>query len=319
MRVSVVICGYTMDRLEVFTAAIDSVLAQTYRPLEVVIVIDGNPTLHERIVTRYGDDPTVRIDLNAENRGISYSRTRGAELATGEVVAFIDDDAAAEPEWIAEHVHVYQTREVIGVAGTVEPEWAEGRPPFFPAPFYWLVGCTEPGFAASGTPVRNGYGSNVSYRRDAFLQVGGYDTATGRKGERHIQAHEAPVGIKLARRFEEPLLYVASARVRHTLFAYRGRFRWLLFRSFWQGYSKFILQRLYPGGQVEERRFAVRLVTRWAPSILREMRRGGRLRKIKQLGAAVAFSGAIAVGYLWAVLGDIIGSSGDRIGPSGGT
>ena len=86
MRVSVVICGYTMDRLEVFTAAIDSVLAQTHRPLEVVVVIDGNPTLHERIVTRYGDDPTVRIDLNAENRSISNSCPRGAELEVRTVV-----------------------------------------------------------------------------------------------------------------------------------------------------------------------------------------------------------------------------------------
>jgi len=144
LTVSVIICGYTMERLEVFTAAIDSVLAQTHRPLEVVIVIDGDPTLHERIVTRYGDDLSVRIALNDENRGISYSRTRGAELATGEVVAFIDDDAVAEPTWIAEHVRVYETQEVIGVAGVVEPRWLEGQPPFFPAEFYWLVGCTEP-------------------------------------------------------------------------------------------------------------------------------------------------------------------------------
>jgi len=114
MRVSVVICGYTMDRLGVFTAAIDSVLAQTHHPLEVVIVIEGNPTLYDEIVRLYGDDPTVRIDLNDENRGISYSRTRGAELATGEVVASIDDDAVAEPIWIAEHVRMYQTQYVIG-------------------------------------------------------------------------------------------------------------------------------------------------------------------------------------------------------------
>jgi Glycosyltransferases involved in cell wall biogenesis len=155
MRVSVVICGYTMERLEVFTAAIDSVLAQTHRPLEVVIVIDGNPTLHERIVTRYGDDPSVRIELNDENRGISYSRTRGAELATGEVVAFIDDDAVAEPTWIAEHVRVYEESDAVAVAGPVLPVWLEGEPDWFPAEFSWLVGCTEPGFARwRGDPQR---------------------------------------------------------------------------------------------------------------------------------------------------------------------
>jgi len=70
----------------------------------------------------------VLIELNNENRGISFSRTRGAELATGEVVAFIDDDAVAESTWIAEHVRVFQTQEVIGVAGVIEPRWLGGRP-----------------------------------------------------------------------------------------------------------------------------------------------------------------------------------------------
>jgi len=233
MRVSVVICGYTLDRIEVLTAAIDSVLAQTYPPDEVIIVIDGNPPLFEHVVGAYSHLDMIEVELNAENRGISYSRTRGAELAEGEVVAFIDDDAVAEPGWIGRHVEVYEQTNAVATAGPVLPMWVETEPAFFPEEFYWLVGCTEPGFAADGEEIRNGYGSNVSYRREAFLAVGGYDAATGRKGDRHIQAHEAPVGIRLAEEYDRPILYTSLARVRHTLFPYRGRFRWLLFRSFW--------------------------------------------------------------------------------------
>jgi len=198
-------------------------------------------------------------------------------------------------------VRVYQTQEVIGVAGVIEPRWLEGQPPFFPAEFYWLVGCTEPGFAADGEEIRNGYGSNVSYRREAFLAVGGYDVNTGRKGDRHIQAHEAPVGIRLAQEYDSPLVYTAAARVRHTLFAYRGRFRWLLFRSFWQGYSKRILQRLYPQSQQEERTFVWGVLTRSVPGNIQEAVRGHGVAPLMQAAASVSFIGAAGLGYVYAV------------------
>ena len=302
MRVSVVICGYTMDRLEVFTAAIDSVLAQTHRPLEVVIVIDGNPTLYDEIGRLYGGDPSVRIELNAENRGISYSRTRGAELATGEVVAFIDDDAVAEPTWIAEHVRVYEESDAVAVAGPVLPVWLEGEPDWFPAEFSWLVGCTEPGFANDGEEIRNGYGSNVSYLRDVFLDVGGYDVNTGRKGDRHIQAHEAPVGIRIREAYGQGVEYVEDAVVHHTLFTYRGKFRWLLFRSFWQGYSKRIMNLLLPDKESSEREYLQMLYLSYVPSRLNSLVREPTTAKAKQVVSIFAFTAAVGFGYLYGLL-----------------
>ena len=55
MKVSVVICTYSMDRYEVFCAAVDSVLEQTYDPIELVLVVDGNETVYERVVDEYGE------------------------------------------------------------------------------------------------------------------------------------------------------------------------------------------------------------------------------------------------------------------------
>jgi len=49
-------------------------------------------------------------------------------LATDEVVAFIVDDAVAEPTWIAEHVRVYGGCDAVAVAGPVLPVWLEGEP-----------------------------------------------------------------------------------------------------------------------------------------------------------------------------------------------
>jgi glycosyltransferase involved in cell wall biosynthesis len=265
MKVSVVVCTYTMDRYDVFTEAVESALAQTYDPIEIVLVIDGNPEVYERAVDDFGGHENVVISDNDENQGISYSRTRGAELASGEIVAFIDDDGVAEEDWIAKLVEVYEETDAIAVGGDVRPNWQGKRPDFFPEEFYWLVGCVEPGFAEDGEEVRNTYGSNISYRREEFLEVGGYDPNTGRKGDKHLQAHEAPVGIRLMEEFGQGMVYTGDAVVHHTLFEYRGEFRWLLFRSFWQGYSKRAMETLVPESSDEESEQLRRLLLRYIP------------------------------------------------------
>jgi glycosyltransferase involved in cell wall biosynthesis len=301
MKVSVVVCTYTMDRYDVFTEAVESALAQTYDPIEVVLVIDGNPEVYERAVEDFGDRENVVISDNDENEGISYSRTRGAELASGEIVAFIDDDGVAEEDWIANLVDVYEETDALAVGGDVRPNWQGERPDFFPEEFYWLVGCVEPGFAEDGEEVRNTYGSNISYRREAFLEVGGYDSNTGRKGDKHLQAHEAPVGIRLMEEFGQGMVYTDDAIVHHTLFEYRGEFRWLLFRSFWQGYSKRVMDLLYPEAPDAKGDYLKWLLTDRVPRRLEGLVRSPSTAAVTQLGAMGAFTAAVGLGYLYAM------------------
>ena len=301
MDVSVVICTYTMDRYDVFTEAVESVVAQTYDPAEVVIVIDGNPEVYERTVTDFGDRENVVISNNENNEGISYSRTRGAELASGEIVAFIDDDGVAEDDWIANLVDVYEETDAIAVGGDVRPNWRGERPDFFPEEFYWLVGCVEPEFAEDGEEVRNTYGSNISYRRDAFLVIGGYDPNTGRKGDKHLQAHEAPVGIRLLEEFGRGMVYTEDAVVHHTLFEYRGEFRWLVSRSFWQGYSKRVMDLLYMDAPDAKGDYLKWLLTDRVPRRLEGLVRSPSTAAVTQLGAIGAFTLAVGLGYLYAI------------------
>ena len=302
MKVSVVVCTYTMDRYDVFTEAVESALTQTYEPLEVVLVIDGNPEVYDRAVADFGDRENVVVHDNEENRGISFSRTKGAELASGEIVAFIDDDGVAEADWIATHVETYEETDAVAVAGYVAPNWVTDKPDFFPAEFYWLVGCTEKGFAEDGEEIRNGYGSNVSYRRDVFLDVGGYDVNTGRKGDRHVQAHEAPVGIRIREAYGRGVIYVEDAVVHHTLFDYRGEFRWLVFRSFWQGFSKRVMELLYPGAQGNESAFLKDLFVRALPSRAKRTVAERSTEPIKEAVAILVFTGAVGLGYLYGLM-----------------
>ncbi|MEF8779339.1 MAG: glycosyltransferase, partial [Haloferacaceae archaeon] len=268
---------------------------------------DGKVDVYERVEGRYGPggeaaaefDGDIVLHCNDENRGISYSRTKGARLASGDVVAFIDDDGVAEPQWIETLVDTYRRTDALAVGGNVVPDWVGEKPDFFPAEFYWLVGCTEKGFAGHMDEVRNTYGSNISYKREVFLEVGGYDPNTGRKGDRHIQAHEAPVGIRLRERYGRGVVYNRNAVVHHKLFDYRGEFRWLIFRSFWQGYSKRIMSLLYPDSQGDESAFLGKLLFSFLPARFWSLARDPELAKAKQIAAIVVFTAAVGFGYLY--------------------
>jgi glycosyltransferase involved in cell wall biosynthesis len=302
MNVSVVVCTHSLDRYGPFSECVESILAQEYEPLEIVIVVDGNKEVFERIQSDFGCKENVVVHNNDENRGISFSRTKGAELASGEIVAFIDDDAIAEPDWVGRLIEVYNESGAIAVGGDIKPDWQTEKPDFFPEEFYWLVGCVEPGFAEDGEEVRNTYGSNISYRRDEFLNVGGYDPSTGRKGDKHLQAHEAPVGIRFLEEYGQGMVFIKDAIVHHKLFDYRGELRWLLFRSFWQGYSKRVMDLLYPDAPDDKSAYLKQLLVYFVPKRVKDLIQSPSVTKLEQLLAVFVFTGTVGLGYLYAIL-----------------
>jgi glycosyltransferase involved in cell wall biosynthesis len=99
--VSVIIPVY--NRLEYLDAALQSVLRQTYRPLEVIVVDDGSSTDVRGHLDRYGD--TIRY-FRQPNRGLAAARNSGAGLASGEFLAFLDDDDLFLPEKLTLQVAV---------------------------------------------------------------------------------------------------------------------------------------------------------------------------------------------------------------------
>ena len=85
--VSVLMPVYNRERY--LAAAIESVLAQRYRPLEIVVVDDGSTDGSAEVARRYA--PTVRYDLQPHG-GIAAARNRTLELARGAYYAFLDSD-----------------------------------------------------------------------------------------------------------------------------------------------------------------------------------------------------------------------------------
>src|SRR6185436_12558476 len=93
--VSVVICAYTAERWSRLLDAVTSVLRQSPAPDEVLVVVDHNRALEDR--AREDLEPRgVRVVASLGARGLSGARNTGTGLARGDVVVFLDDDAAAE-------------------------------------------------------------------------------------------------------------------------------------------------------------------------------------------------------------------------------
>src|SRR5690242_12289718 len=95
--VSVVICAYSDARWAALLAAVASVRQQTASPRELILVIDHNPNLLARARQAL---PEVCVIENRAERGLSGARNTGLGLARADVVAFLDDDAVAAPDWL---------------------------------------------------------------------------------------------------------------------------------------------------------------------------------------------------------------------------
>jgi len=131
--ISVVICTYTEARCDELTAAVESVRCQSSPALEIIVVIDHNPHLFEQVQARIGGVVTVQ---NRGRRGLSGARNTGIETARGSIVALLDDDAVAAPDWLAQLNAGYDDPRVLVVGGSAEPVWVDGKPGWFPEEFH---------------------------------------------------------------------------------------------------------------------------------------------------------------------------------------
>jgi GT2 family glycosyltransferase len=260
LDVSVIVCTYSDRRWDELTAAVESLRRQDVCPREVVVAVDNNPPLAARVRSEL---PDVVVVENPNRRGLSGTRNAGVAAARGDVVAFLDDDAVAEPDWLATLLACYADPRVLGAGGAVDPVWERGRPAWFPDEFDWVVGCSYRGMPLHASAVRNLIGANMSFRREVFASVGGFSAVVGRVGQRPVGCEETELCIRVLQASPGCLLvYEPRARVEHRVPATRGRLGYFLSRCFAEGLSKAAVVRLRGSraGLASERRHALRVL-----------------------------------------------------------
>lgn len=298
--VSVVICAYTQDRWDDVLAAVGSVCAQSTAPHEIIVVVDHNRELYARLRAAL---PDVVVVENCQQAGLSGGKNTGTAVARGDLVAFLDDDAIAEPDWLRHLGAPYGDVNVAGVGGLTRPLWETARPAWFPEEFDWVVGCTfvgrEPG------PVRNLLGGNASFRREVLENVGGFPTDLGRNTVRRrpYGCEETELCIRVAQ--SQPgsvFLFDARAVIWHRVPAVRSLFSYFRSRCYAEGLSKAMVTRSVGigAGLSAERRYAGVTLRRGVGRAVAETLRGDH--------AGLARAGAITAGLLWTTAGYGVGT-----------
>lgn len=163
-KVSVVVCTYNGART--LPGCLAGLARLRYPDFEVIVVDDGSTDGSSEIAEAYD----ARV-IRTPNRGLSAARNTGAEAAAGEIVAYLDDDASPDPDWLSYLATTFITTDHVGVGG----------PNLAPDDDAATAACVAnaPGgpvhVLLSDTVAEHIPGCNMAYRRDSLLEAGGFD------------------------------------------------------------------------------------------------------------------------------------------------
>lgn len=295
--VSVVLCAYTEQRWNDLLAAVKSVREQSATAREIIVVIDNNPELSARVRRSLPDVITAE---NTGGRGAGEARNCGVKLASGSIIAFLDDDAVATPNWIEQATSAFSDQRVLGVGGTIEPAWEAEPPRWMAEEFYWTVGCTYPGLPTAPAPVRNLIAANMFVRRARFVELGGFRPGFGKTGARS-GTDETDLCIRAGQLWPEGIwLYDPAVAVSHRVPRGRSSVRYFVVRCYDEGVAKASIVEFVGGkdGLASERAYTTRTLPR---GFMRGLKAAGLERDVTGIARSVSIVvglGATTTGYL---------------------
>jgi glycosyltransferase involved in cell wall biosynthesis len=309
---SVVVSTYDEKRWDDLVSCLRSLESQTRPPLETIVVVDHNSGLLERARREF---PAATVIPNAGPRGLAGARNSGIAATDGEIVAFIDDDARAEPRWLEELEGCISEPVTVGAGGALLPLWQGPEPAWFPREFYWVFGCSYTGLPDRLAPVRNPIGANMAMRKSALGEVGGFRQGESKDAPREIRSRgvvraggnvpdDTDLAIRIKQRRPDAVwLYQPKARVLHTVTPERTSLGYFLRRCYEEGAGKANLTR-YVGssdGLSSERRHLLTVLPRGFIRGLGDLTRGDRNGALR---AAAIVTGILssAVGFLVATV-----------------
>jgi glycosyltransferase involved in cell wall biosynthesis len=309
LATSVVVSTYDEKRWEDLVACLRSLQRQSTPPLETIVVVDHNEALLEKVQAEF---PSAAVISNARPRGLAGARNSGVAVAKGDVVAFIDDDARAEPDWLEKLSGCIEEPATVGAGGELLPLWQSPVPGWFPREFYWVFGCSYTGLPDHLAPVRNPIGANMAVRASVLAEVGGFREGDSASAPREIRSRgvvraggnvpdDTDLAIRVKQSRPEAIwLYEPQAKVFHSVTPERTSFAYFVRRCYEEGFGKANLSSYVGAGDglSSERRHLTVVLPRGVARGLRDLLRGE--------GEGALRAGAIVVGVLSSACGFLI-------------
>jgi glycosyltransferase involved in cell wall biosynthesis len=238
-RISAIICTHNRDKY--LGAAIDSLLQQDFNDYEVIVVDNASTDQTRTVVESRLPHPQLQY-VYESTLGLSAARNAGAQVAQGEILAYLDDDAEASRGWLVELMEIYEQNPQVAIAGgRVTLIWPENQ-----TPPKWLsvnmtgnLGAYDLGDEITyiTQPGLTPRGLNYSIKADFLDKIGGFDVNLGRVGKNLLSNEELYMTEK-ALQMGYQVAYLPKALVAHNVAPNRLVPSWFMSRSWWQGISE---------------------------------------------------------------------------------
>lgn len=239
-QISVIVC--THNRAATLARTLQSLVLQNLDPSQYeIIVVDNASTDDTRTMVRELTTRVPNLRYAPEPRlGLSHARNTGIKRASGGIIAFLDDDAEAERDWLHELLltfhHVKPLPSCVG--GKVTPTWEAMKPEWLPDCLVSYLGVIDWGDIPHWISLPKEYvaGVNMAFLKSDLVDQGGFNPSLGRIGDSLLSNEEILLLYNLQKE-GKGIYYQPKACVRHLVSESRLTRSYFLRRAYWQGIS----------------------------------------------------------------------------------
>lgn len=219
---SVIICTYNREKY--IRPLLESLATNTLEKDQYeIVLVDNNCTDNTQQVcqqyTKEHADVMFRYVVETE-QGLSAAKNKGLQEAKGDIIVYVDDDALVDTHYLKDYADWFERHpETMAAGGPIQPMYEEGEEPTWMTPYTraLLTAWMDYGDKVREYPKgRYPGGGNAAYRKEAFNQVGLFNTALGRKGGNLMGSEEKDIFAKM-HRLGMQVLYLPWPVLHHSI------------------------------------------------------------------------------------------------------
>ncbi len=242
--ISVIICTY--NRANFLSKCLQSLADQTIdRDLFEILVINNNSTDNTPDIAASFSEKIQNFRIIIETKqGLSYARNRGWIESQGKYIAFIDDDAVADVDWLSKIVVTFSSikPKPDACGGRVELLWESPRPVWMHDSLLAPLGKFD--YGTTGFFIKDSHvnlsGSNMAFKKEVSGKVGFFDYTLGRQGNILLSNDETEFFQRMHNN-NLTMYYTPEISVKHHVTNERLSKQWHYDRSYWQGRSSAVM------------------------------------------------------------------------------
>jgi len=247
MRFSIIICTY--NRAHSLRKVLESINKLLILPTEEVelIVVDNNSSDNTRRVTEEAiHSPVIQTKYIFEGKqGKSYALNTGIKAATGDVIAFTDDDVTVDSQWLVSMKDTFDRFDCIGIGGRIIPVWNLEKPAWFESegPYKLMNVLVSYDLGPNYCVIEQKHvppvGANYAFRREVFKTYGLFRTDLDRVGSSLLSAGDTEFVNRIIKH-NGKVIYDPHATIYHPVEEHRLRKSY--FQSWYFGYGRTLVR-----------------------------------------------------------------------------